>query len=88
MKRKRYALAAGILPFMAAIPLPTAAKVAPGTVLLDVESASAAATRGTIAGFPTMAPTRIAQAKPPKDTKPTKPTKCPPSPSKPTKKCK
>jgi hypothetical protein len=85
MKRKTHALAAGIIPFIAAVPMPVAAKSAQGLTQLGMDRVSIASTRA-IAGFPELpAPTPTMLAK---DTKPTKPTKCPPSPSKPTKKCK
>ena len=85
MKRKTHALAAGIIPFITAVPMPVHAKSVAGVFAVETSSVSVLA-RGAIAGFPELiAPTPILGAK---NTKPTKPSKCPPTPSKPTKKCK
>ena len=78
MKRKTHALAAGIIPFLTAVPLPVTAKSAPTWNQLGTQNVSVTA-KSAIAGFPELLPNPIVAAKT---------VKCPPTPSKPTKKCK
>lgn len=80
MKRNKHILTAGILPFVAALPLPAAADSAPSGFDITAERVSISAGR-MIAGFPTLSSSLLGTAPGAKT-----PKKCTKSPSKPTKK--